>query len=385
MDTNAITKPERPLNSASNLHRRMLCPGSAWAEFGLSEAESADAQEGTLLHHHDAHPELSRAGLSDEQRRVLERNASLREKFLRGIRFDHDVRDADPVGEFVEERLVLADQDSFIWEHPVTEEPFSGHPDRVVWYPKQEVAVVFDSKFGRNPVPTAALNMQLRAYAVMAWEKLGPQQVYVAITQPWAGTDFHSARYESDDLSKSKNQILDILAQTILIKAPRRPSPQACEYCRAKAYCQPALAAATQLAVVKVLQLPVPQLEAMAPGIKLAKDVCEAWTTRMKEIARTDPDALQFHALGKEGFTTTITQPREAFQKLWAAGYLGDDQKRAFDGFVACMGIGLEKLRELVAGHNQVSAEDAAMIVEQTLESVIVKKPRERSLVKKKA
>jgi hypothetical protein len=365
----------------------MLCPGSAWAEYGLAEEENEDAQEGTLLHHHDAHPEIDRTSLSDDQRRVLDRNASLREKFLREIRFAHELREEDPVREFVEERLVLAGPDGLIWEHPVLEESFSGHPDRVVWFPKQEIAVVFDSKFGRNPVPAASLNMQLRAYAVMAWEKLACQQIYVAITQPWAGAplDFHSARYEGEDLARSKDQILDVLAQTIPIKAPRRPSTQACEYCRAKAYCQPALSVATQLAVVKVLQLPVPQLEAMAPGIKLAKEVCEAWTTRMKEIARTDPDALQFHALGKESFTTTITNPREAFQRLWAAGFLGDDQKQAFDGFVACMSIGLEKLRELVIAHNQVSADDAAEIIGRVLEPVIQRKPRERSLVKKKA
>ena len=35
----AVTKPARPLNSGSNLHRRMLCPGSAWAEYGLTEPE----------------------------------------------------------------------------------------------------------------------------------------------------------------------------------------------------------------------------------------------------------------------------------------------------------------------------------------------------------
>ena len=52
----ALSRRTRPLNSASNLHQRQLCPGSAWAEFDLDEQANADAREGTLLHWKEAHP-----------------------------------------------------------------------------------------------------------------------------------------------------------------------------------------------------------------------------------------------------------------------------------------------------------------------------------------
>ena len=270
--------------------------------------------------------------------------------------------------------------------HPVFGEPFVGHPDRVLYFSEQRIAVIFDSKFGRKAVPHATLNMQLRAYAVMVAQTRACRFIYVAITQPWCANpdNFHSAGYGIEEISGSHVEIAQIIDRTVALNAPRNPSPEACEYCLAKADCRPALEIVRSTAARRVLALPPADLEAMAPGVKLAKAVCEAWTDRMKEIARTEPDALKLHMLGKQGFTTKITSPREAFRLLWEAGYLGDDQKKAFEGFVNCMSIGLEKLRELVMEHSQINSEKASAIIEETLEAVILKEPRERSLVKKK-
>jgi hypothetical protein len=44
---------------------------------------------------------------------------------------------------------------------------FAGTPDRVLRFPKQGVTVLFDFKFGRLEVPSADINMQLRAYLSM--------------------------------------------------------------------------------------------------------------------------------------------------------------------------------------------------------------------------
>jgi hypothetical protein len=44
---------------------------------------------------------------------------------------------------------------------------FAGTPDRVLRFPKQGVTVVTDFKFGRLEVPSADINMQLRAYLCM--------------------------------------------------------------------------------------------------------------------------------------------------------------------------------------------------------------------------
>ncbi len=44
---------------------------------------------------------------------------------------------------------------------------FSGTPDRVLRFPKQNVTVVLDYKFGRLEVPSADCNMQLRGYLTM--------------------------------------------------------------------------------------------------------------------------------------------------------------------------------------------------------------------------
>ena len=44
---------------------------------------------------------------------------------------------------------------------------FGGTPDRVLRFPKQSLTILIDRKFGRNEVPTADVNMQLRAYLTM--------------------------------------------------------------------------------------------------------------------------------------------------------------------------------------------------------------------------
>ncbi len=64
----------RPITSASNLHRRALCAGSARMEQGLPEDDSEISREGVLLHNHAAHPELDRSFLKPNQRDLLERN-----------------------------------------------------------------------------------------------------------------------------------------------------------------------------------------------------------------------------------------------------------------------------------------------------------------------
>ena len=57
----------RPLTSASNIHRREACPGSAAAEHGLPNEESVAAEEGTMLHSHMADPKMDRSHLTQAQ------------------------------------------------------------------------------------------------------------------------------------------------------------------------------------------------------------------------------------------------------------------------------------------------------------------------------
>ncbi len=62
----------RSLTSASNIARRELCPGSAYAESQFPDQEdSEDSAEGTLLHDLDANMDKDRSGLKGEQIDVL--------------------------------------------------------------------------------------------------------------------------------------------------------------------------------------------------------------------------------------------------------------------------------------------------------------------------
>lgn len=77
------TLPTRALTSASNLHQRELCPGSAFAEQGRPNTDNDDSKEGTMLHALDADPKADRSHLTGEQREVLTA-ASIVERKIEG-------------------------------------------------------------------------------------------------------------------------------------------------------------------------------------------------------------------------------------------------------------------------------------------------------------
>lgn len=71
--------------SASNLARRIACPGSLAMEAGLPEVRTEESDEGTMLHALAADPAASRAGLTDEQLSVLELAARMETELIQFV------------------------------------------------------------------------------------------------------------------------------------------------------------------------------------------------------------------------------------------------------------------------------------------------------------
>lgn len=399
MQNSPTSLPVRALNSSSNLHRRKLCPGSARAEWQAMravmppDADTPAAEEGTLLHWHDANPGASRDQLTPPQIRLLEKNARLRQQFLELQLPRLGISPDAPCREFVEQEFFLCNESGVPWVNPLTGEHFPGHPDRILFYPvvthpdlgRINVAIIFDSKFGFEPVTKADANLQLRSYAVMFAEHFDCALVLAAITQPRlaAPDDFHAVEYSAADIVAGKQEILDLLITTLSPDAQRVPSFEACTYCKAKANCREAVAVVAELAAMKVNSLGIGDLENLADDMWLSQKVYAAWETRLKFIAEKKPELLKRFGLSAESANREITNWLSAFDALHEAGLLHGDRPQAFAEFLGCCKPSLPQLEEMISKQRGLTLDVATQRTAQALGSLVAHKPKARSLVEK--
>src|SRR5262249_3153083 len=153
---------------------------------------------GTLLHHYDAHPELDRSVLKPEQRDALDISASLDRFIFSRISRTYQLDGENDLG-FVEHR-----------EIELQYKTMTGHADLVRYYRGAQTALIIDKKFGYAVQTPAALNKQLRAYAVMVSEMVALDSAIVAITQPratFSGERITIAAYNKEDINLARLEI----------------------------------------------------------------------------------------------------------------------------------------------------------------------------------
>jgi hypothetical protein len=381
---NTVT-PLRAKTSASKMLQAKLCPGSVLAQADLPEEESEFAAEGTLLHWHDANPDQSRDGLSEAQRDALTRNKALRDRFIAETKSTLQIPEDATEQVIVEREFFLCDNDGIPLS--IHDELHPGHPDVIYWYPEYQVAIIFDSKFGRIEVTSAEANLQLRDYVVMFAEQYEAQKVYAAISQPWVSADnsFHAACYEAGDIPGFKAEIIGILQATENPNAPRHASVDACRYCKAKAYCQEALGVIEGLAEFEVNKVSIAELEALGPFIELARNVDKAWEKRIRMIFEQKPELLKTYEVGKDGETRSITDSAKAFQAMVKAGDLLDsDPTAAAMEFSSCCDASRSQLETLIAKNRGITNDEACSRLTIALGPIIKASPRKGSVQRKK-
>lgn len=227
-----MRKP-RAITSASNLHRRERCPGSARMEAGLAEEDTAEAREGTLLHKLDCAAgtvasSMTDGLLPDEISWMLDRSARLDAEVLESVR-EHFGLPERASAHYRERDLVLRDGIKVV---------LTGTADRLVIWERERVGVVIDKKFGYLPVPPADVNRQLMAYSAMMAATHKLQYVVAAITQPRfpAAEAKTLAVYDATTLKDARATVLGILRTTATDNTLRAGIAQ-CRYCKAKAIC----------------------------------------------------------------------------------------------------------------------------------------------------
>jgi hypothetical protein len=381
------TSPQilRSLNSASKIAQRKQCPGSAWAEKGLPRIDNPYAEEGTLLHHHDAHPEDDRTGLTIQQRGILTRNEGLRQAFLERELPRLGISPEAKVQIFREREFILLDEEG----DPLKShgEFVPGHPDLIYWYTDYLVAIIFDSKFGRIGVEPAWMNSQLKFYFVAFCDYYSPETVIVAITQPWMpkGNDFHSAEYSAKDAPEFKQELLDDIRATEPANAPRHASVAACTYCAACGQCPVAITALTEFSVQKVAELSPLQLEMLWDDVMLARKVDEAWGKRLRYLAENHPETVPNTELKSTG-SLRNADAAAVFRLLVHNDILpGTPEERVLNFLSGFCKFSVSDFEDYLFETRKLTRPAAEAMVKEILGDLLKEKEKSKSLVRKVA
>jgi len=321
----------RAVTSASNVHRRAVCPGSERLEADLPEEDSVQSREGTLLHAYDANPALERAVLKPDQRDLLTRSSDLEAEVFRRVTEQFAIAIDEPYTQGVETALMV---------HRGIKALIPGHCDKWRHYHKRGILVILDKKFGYIEVTPAAANYQLRTYAVAGAEQWKPvNDVVVAITQPRLPYEqrITMAAYTADDIKAAKQELFAIKDACTAPDAPLRPTEDGCRYCKAKLIC-PAFRAAVQdgMAIVAlpdreitvaareehiarvVAALPDEKLDDLLVKLQMAQFIAEP--ARDEARRRVASGALPGWKLGKASEMRKVADPERAIALLTMDG-----------------------------------------------------------------
>lgn len=161
----------------------------------------------------------------------------------------------------------------------------SGTPDFVRLYHDRNAIFIYDLKFGFNVVERAELNLQTRAYSIMAFDSYEGewQRIYAGIIQPRAMYDerVSLAMYTPDDIEASRAEIASILKASSKPKAKLVAGEEQCRYCKAKLICP----AFQKTLTVPVMALqPKQDLSATARQAYLEQKLAEVTDAQLEKI-----------------------------------------------------------------------------------------------------
>lgn len=351
-----MTDERKGLPSASSAGRYALCPGSFMLEKQAPpEVESDDAARGTRIHDWLAGLPVE---LTDDEMRVAEL-CSTQEGELVGATFGDDA--------------ITVTREERLWSRG----NWSGKPDVV--YANDipaDLGLVIDYKTGRGEVESAVGNLQLRALAVLAAQRWGFKRIDVAIIQPHAGPP-SVCRYMESDLWSAWQQIEDLMSRVQQPGQPRNPSAEACKYCRAKAICPEAKAAAmaiTQASSVEILT--GGELSDMLDRCKLAEQVIDAIRTEARR--RIDAgEEVPGWTLAPGAVRQEITDPQRVFSRFIEEG--GTDAQ-----FMAAVKVTKGALKDSLKAATGLKGKALDAELASILEGCTIEKPTASQLRKVK-
>jgi hypothetical protein len=339
---------------------------------GLPDIKTKESEQGDRLHGYRAHPDWERRILPQEEQDLLRIAERLEKQIFETIGLQ---------GEYIDAR-----------EAEMHDDLISGHPDLIRTYYKPEVAttVIIDDKFGWSPVAPADVNLQLRAYAILATAPT----VYVAISQPRLpfADRITIAKYDENAKAFARVQIEKILQRTEDPDAPLVPGEEQCRYCRARSICPALREAVTQemvpfeelamreefskpkmLAIVeaRLAQANDTQLASLLAACALARLVSGPLVEEIRR--RIEKGGMEGFSLGKEIEVRLITNVRKA------ASLLVLDRTLTREQIMDRCEMSITGIEEEIRKATGCSAKEAKAIVNTILADVIElekRKPR---------
>lgn len=361
----------RPTTSASNIHRRKLCPGSEAMEAGLPDDDSPQSLEGRMLHEYDANPSLDRAFLKPNQQDLLRISQELDEQVFERVMGHFGIRPDESFTEGRETELVALLHD------PDGETP--GHCDRWRLYTAPRVLVIIDKKFGYKIVTPAAANLQLRTYAIGGSEEWECENVAVAITQPRLSFSERvtMACYDSADILASASELTEIRIGCRATDAPLHSGELQCQYCKAKTKCP---AFASQLVpldagkeIVNALGTLKPeQRDGLIRAVKFAAFIKDALMDNEREVITAGGESL--YTLGKAKEVRHVTDVKRAVALLALRGDITRDEA------MNCCEMSIGAIEEKVRLNRKSTWKETREIVDGALASVLERKTQRAPL-----
>jgi hypothetical protein len=354
------------LPSASSAHRYTVCLGSFLLEQSIQEPDvsGADAQIGNRIHAHLAGETVE---LNEDEKRLAMSSRIQETDLAKAVfPFQHGLH-------FVREKRLWGYDNWFA-------KSWSGKPD-VVIHDGSKRALVIDYKTGRGDVTHATGNLQLRALAVLANEHFGPfDEITVAIIQPLAGEPT-TCTYTVAEIEKATNETHELMGQVRVPNQPRKPSTEACKYCKAKEICPEAQGIVERLPAlvprdgVEIVMSPeqIAEFLAKAPLAEAVIEAVRGKARRMIEAGQTVPGWRLKPGAARE----TITNPELAFARFMDSG--GTQAQ-----FVGAITVAKTKFTAAVKAATGKKGKDLDGFVEIMLEGCTETKSGAPSLVKEK-
>jgi hypothetical protein len=299
---------------------REACPASYRMEDGVEESDSEFAEEGRMLHEAMAKiiapeptPEL---GVTDEQDECLAFCVS-------------SIPDYTGKPIFIEKLLYLDGNTKPGITH--------GTADLVIDMGDGR-GVVIDWKFGRGAVSEAFENLQLAAYAVMAADRYGFDEVEAMIVQPRLRK---VSRHTYRDFENIRAHIEGVIRRASEPDAPIVPGEAQCKYCRGFDRCPKVRSDAVAVSA-KVEKL-VPISTMSTPEISMLVDATSA-AVKFHALAKA---ALRDRMVGGEVVNGWEIKPGAKRKEADASELFGADVQRNLSAleYTACCKVSIPKVK----------------------------------------
>lgn len=361
----------RPTTSASNLHRRKLCPGSERMEEGLADEESEQSREGSMLHGYDANPELDRGMLRPYHRDLLRISEELDQMVFERAYAQFGIDEKEPFEGGREEELeVLGEDDALL---------LPGHCDLWRYWPRIKLLSIHDKKFGYKVVTPAAANIQLRGYAMAGAQRWDPDNIITAVSQPRLSFDerLTVAMYTRGNITQARQELDWILMGARQPNAPLVAGEEQCRYCKAKLICAAYAEKYTRIATLadrSIEECDDSQLDKVLVAIDFAGQIKEQ--ARDEARKRVAAGRMPNYKLGKASEIRKVPDVRKAMAFLEMRG----DVTRA--DVLECADISLGDLEEKIRKRKGCTWKAAREIVDSTLSQVIERKEKKAPLTR---